>query len=66
MRGAPVDRDDDDEPQIVDLRTVLAHRRGLSWRDRWGGPDRYGVLLLLIVRHGHVVRRPASNTGGSG
>ena len=44
-----MDRDDDDEPQIVDLRTVLAHRRGMSWRDRWDGPDRYGTLLLLIV-----------------
>ncbi len=39
----------DDGPEIVDLREELADRRVLTWRERWGGADRYGVLLLLIV-----------------
>lgn len=48
MTGRPAGGEDD-EPEVVDLVSDLADRRTLSWRDRLGGPDRYGVLLILIV-----------------
>jgi hypothetical protein len=41
--------DEPEAPGIVDLREELAERRGLTWRERLGGTDRYGALLLLIV-----------------
>lgn len=41
--------DRDEGLEFLDLREQLADRRGLSWRERFGGPDRYGALLLLIV-----------------
>ena len=39
----------DDGPEVVDLRAELSALHPRNWRDRLGGPDRYGVLLLLIV-----------------
>jgi voltage-gated potassium channel Kch len=41
--------DTQDEREVVDLRRELRDRRDVSWRERLGGTDRYGVLLLLII-----------------
>jgi hypothetical protein len=38
-----------DGPEVVDLRAELSALHPRNWRDRLGGPDRYGVLLALIV-----------------
>jgi hypothetical protein len=43
--GAP----GDDGPEVVDLRAELSALHPRTWRERLGGPDRYGVLLLLIL-----------------
>lgn len=39
----------DGDLEVIDLRAELRDRRALTWRQRLGGPDRYGVLLLLII-----------------
>lgn len=49
MSGPSAGIEGDDGPEVLDLRTELAGRRGLTWRERLGGTDRYGVLLLLII-----------------
>jgi voltage-gated potassium channel len=36
-------------PEVVDLRRELSGLHPRNWRERFGGPDRYGVLLLLIL-----------------
>jgi len=43
--GEPVD----DAPEVVDLRAELSALHPRNWRERLGGPDRYGVLLSLII-----------------
>ena len=35
--------------EVVDLRAELSARHPRTWRERLGGPDRYGVLLALIL-----------------
>jgi len=40
---------DDEGPEVVDLRVELSALHPRNWRERLGGPDRYGVLLSLIV-----------------
>ena len=35
--------------EVVDLRAELSALHPRTWRERLGGPDRYGVLLLLIL-----------------
>ena len=49
MTDQPEPGDDQEAPGFVDLREELANRRSLTWRERLGGTDRYGALLLLIV-----------------
>ena len=49
MTDLPAGNDREERPEFLDLREQLADRRQLSWRERVGGPDRYGALLLLIV-----------------
>ncbi|MDH4112412.1 MAG: potassium channel family protein [Actinomycetota bacterium] len=39
----------EDEREVVDLSRELGDTTEMSWRERWGGPDRYGVLLILIL-----------------
>jgi voltage-gated potassium channel Kch len=41
--------DSQDEREVVDLRRELRDRHDMSWRERLGGTDRYGVLLVLIL-----------------
>ena len=41
--------DTQDEREVVDLRRELRDRHDMSWRERLGGTDRYGVLLVLIL-----------------
>jgi voltage-gated potassium channel len=43
--GEPVD----DAPEVVDVRAELSALHPRNWRERLGGPDRYGVLLSLII-----------------
>jgi hypothetical protein len=38
-----------DGPEVVDLRAELSSLHPRNWRERFGGPDRYGVLLVLII-----------------
>lgn len=39
----------DEELEVVDLRAELSALHPRTWRQRLGGPDRYGVLLVLIL-----------------